>query len=81
MDDRQKNTCYDWHIPLVLVKKFKGVRATSFKTHNKVSENHRQWKNIMGQLMYMQIKRDIYLCNTTRKATFIVILMALKMYL
>ena len=30
--------------------------------------------------MYMQIKRDIYLCNTTRKATFIAILMVLKMY-
>ena len=58
MNDRQKNTCHDWHIPLVLVKKFKGVRATSFKTHSKVSGNHRQWKNIMGQLMYMHKNYD-----------------------
>lgn len=63
------------HIPFSS-ENFKGVRATSFKTQSKVSENYRQRKKIM-ELIYMQIKRDIYL--TFAILTFIAICRLIQM--
>ena len=42
MDDRQKTRAMIDTFREFYSKKFKGVRATSFKTHSKVSENNRQ---------------------------------------